>query len=219
MTWEIFNTGADRYEAWYATREGHRVDQAERKLLAWLLHKFPLAESALEIGCGTGHFTAHLRGHGLFAVGLDRAPAMLATLRRVHPHLPAVLGDMHELPFSHGAFDLTVFITALEFLDRPVVALSEAIRVSRMGVVLIVLNKWSLGGLSRRWGKQAYGSRLAHARDYALPELVKLIRQVEPGRIEKYWWMSTLLPVGPVGFLSPIPIGDAIGLAVKLRPT
>jgi ubiquinone/menaquinone biosynthesis C-methylase UbiE len=73
-------------------------------------------------------------------VGLDRAPAMLAALRRRHPRLPVVLADAHHLPFRHAAVDVAVFITTLEFLEQPGVALAEAVRVAGHGVVLVVLN-------------------------------------------------------------------------------
>jgi len=130
MGWKIFDTDVDKYEAWYASPQGQRVGRAERKLLEWLLQKIPNAESALEIGCGTGHFTVLLADEGLSVTGLDRAPATIAALRRFHPDIPAVLGDAHRLPFPDDAVDVSVFITTLEFLEQPDVALTEAILVT-----------------------------------------------------------------------------------------
>jgi ubiquinone/menaquinone biosynthesis C-methylase UbiE len=216
--WQIFDTDADRYEAWYASPKGQRVDRAERKLLDWLIDKFPEATSVLEIGCGTGHFTSVLAERELFAIGLDRAPAMIATLRRLHPTLPVVLGDAHKLPFQYQAVDVSVFIATLEFLEQPEAALAEAIRVSRKGLVLVVLNTWSVGGFSRRFGRQARGQKLVQARDYSLPQLVKLVRAAASNRMRRLWWTSALHPIGPGGLLTPIPFGDVIGLAVTLSP-
>lgn len=65
------------------------------------------------------------------AVGLDRAPAMLAEMRRNSPVIPAVMGDAHRLPFQNATVDLVVFLTTLEFLEDPFQALVEAVRVSR----------------------------------------------------------------------------------------
>jgi ubiquinone/menaquinone biosynthesis C-methylase UbiE len=64
VAWEIFETAASRYEAWYTTPRGQRTDQAERALLEWLLGQFPNARSILEVGCGTGHFTTWLASDG-----------------------------------------------------------------------------------------------------------------------------------------------------------
>ena len=152
MPWESFERAAPRYAHWYTTPDGQRVDMAECALLEALLAHFPTASSALEVGCGTGHFTAWLATKGWWVVGLDRAPAMVAEAQHHCPGLPLILGDTHRLPCRGGAIDLVVFVTTLEFLEQPVVALAEAARVARQGLVLVVLNRCSLGGMSRRWG-------------------------------------------------------------------
>jgi ubiquinone/menaquinone biosynthesis C-methylase UbiE len=215
---QLFDTDAKRYEAWYASPKGQLVDRAERRLLHWLLNKIPDARSLLEVGCGTGHFTAALAEQGFFVVGLDRAPAMIAEFRRLRPGLPVVLGDAHRLPFQDGTFDVTVFVSTLEFLEEPDAALAEAVRVSRKGIVLIVLNTWSPGGFSRRWGKQARGQILGQAQDYTVPQLLRLVRQAASDRKQEHWWRTALYPIGPAKLLGHIPIGDVIGLVVRLRP-
>jgi 2-polyprenyl-3-methyl-5-hydroxy-6-metoxy-1,4-benzoquinol methylase len=62
---------AARYEDWYAG-EGRQADILEKQLLAKLLAGFRSAQSVLEVGCGTGHFTCWLADQGL------RAAAVLA---------------------------------------------------------------------------------------------------------------------------------------------
>ena len=218
MGWQEFDSDADRYEEWYTSLEGHRTDKSERRILEWLLHRIPNATSILDVGCGTGHFTALFADQGLFAVGLDRAPAMIAALRRLHPTLSAVLGDAHKLPFQDGAVDVTAFVATVEFLDQPEVALEEAVRVSRKGLILIVLNKWSAGGISRRWGSEARGSKLGKAHDYSLQQLAKLVRAAASNRMQRLSWMSTLYPIGPAELLAHVPLGDVMGLAVSLSP-
>lgn len=216
MPWDIFEREPARYEDWYATPRGRKVDRAERDLLEWLLTQFPEAQSVLEIGCGTGHFAAWLARKGLRGVGLDRAPAMLAEMRRRYSNVPVVLGDAHRLPFRDGSVDLAMFVTTLEFLEDPELALSEAVQAARQGLIVLALNRWSLGGLSRRWGPQARHSLLSQARDYTLASLRALVSKAAGQRTQEVRWASALFPDGAWRTKGPIPFGDVIGMAVRL---
>ncbi len=219
MPWEIFEKEANQYEGWYATNRGQRVAQAEYALLEWLLAYFPTSQVVLEIGCGTGHFTRWLSKRGLRVIGLDRSPAMLAEMHHRCLDIPAVLADAHSLPFPEGGVDVTVFVTTLEFLEDPVVALTEAVRISRQGVLVIALNRWSLGSLSRRWGMQSGHSLLGQARDYSIISLRKKMQKAAGRRLQKLNWTSTLFPNGLWKIRAPIPLGEVIGLATVLaRP-
>jgi SAM-dependent methyltransferase len=186
-------------------------------LLEELLAPFPRAAHLLDVGCGTGYFTGWLASRGPRVVGLDRAPAMLTALRRRHPSLPAALADAHQLPFRGAAVDVAVFVTTLEFLEQPGAALAEAVRVARHGIVLVVLNRWSLGGLSRRWGPQARRPLLGTARDCTVPALVRLLRQAAGVRLDRLRWTSTLFPDGLWRVRAPVPLGDVLGVVAVLR--
>lgn len=216
MPWEIFEQQASRYEHWYATPRGKRVAQAECALLAWLLTYFPTACSVLEVGCGTGYFTRWLARQGFQVVGLERAPAMLAVLHQRCPTLPVILSDAQWLPFRHAGVDLVLFVTTLEFLEEPGVALAEAARVARQGLLLVVLNRWSLGGLSRRWGSQAHQVLLGQACDYSLVALRTMVQQTAGPRVQQIHWASTLLPLGLWWVRAPVPLGEVLGMAVGL---
>lgn len=218
MSWRIFERAAEGYEAWYATGRGRRVDEAERALLIWLLAPFADARSVLDVGCGTGHFAAWLRSRALDVIGLDRSPAMLAELRRHHPAIPLVVGDAGCLPVRSGAVDVALLVTTLEFVERPEAALAEAVRVARQGVVLVVLNRWSLGGLSRRVGPQARRPILGMARDPSLFALRRMARAAAGGRVQSLRWASSLFPDGLWAARWRVPIGDVIGMAVVLSP-
>lgn len=219
MAWEIFEKAASRYEIWYTTPSGQRADRAERALLEWLLGQFPTARSILEVGCGTGHFTTWFAGQGLQTIGLDRSPAMLAELHRRPPTLSVIQGDAHQLPFRNHTVDVIAFVTTLEFLDDVELALSEAIRVARQGIILIVLNRLSVGGFSRHFGEQRQGALLGHAQDYSVGTLQKLMRQVGGKYIRSLAWRCTLFPIGLWNLQAPIPFGDVIGMAVVLSPS
>ena len=172
--WQLFERDPAGYEAWYGTPRGQRADRAERALLECLLAPFATAQSALEVGCGTGHFTRWLAGRLPRVAGLDRARAMLMEALRRHPGLSLVHGDALHLPIRSRAIDLSVFVLTLEFVERPELALAEAVRVARQGVLVVALSRWSLGGFSRRWGRAARGSMLGRAQDFTLASLRQL---------------------------------------------
>jgi ubiquinone/menaquinone biosynthesis C-methylase UbiE len=216
MPWAIFEQAASRYEAWYATPHGRRADQAERALLTRLLGGFPKARSVLEVGCGTGHFTAWLAGQGWPVVGLDRAPAMLAEARRHRPDIPVLLGDAQSLPMRERAVDLVIFVTTLEFLEEPAMALAEAARVARQGLVVIALNSWSLGGLSRRWGRQARHALVSRARALSVVSLWMMVKAAAGTRLQAIQWASALFPNGLWRVQLAIPLGEVIGMAARI---
>lgn len=218
MSWQIFERAAGGYEAWYATARGRRVDVAERALLAWLLASFAGARSALDVDCGTGHFAAWLHRRSIDVTGLDRSPAMLAELRRRHAAIPVVVGDAGSLPVRSGGVDVVVLVTALEFVEHPDAVLSEAIRVARQGLVLVVLNRWSLGGLSRRIGPKARRPILGSARDMSLVALRHAVRAGAGERLRSLRWASSLFPDGLWAARYAVPLGDVIGMAVVLSP-
>ncbi len=218
MSWQIFERADASYEEWYATARGRRVDEAERALLAWLLASFSGARSILDVGCGTSHFAAWLQRRSLDVVGLDRSPAMLAELRRGHAAIPVVVGDAGCLPVRSGAVDIALLVTTLEFVERSEAALAEAVRVAQRGLILVVLNRWSLGGLSRRIGPQARRPILGSARDTNLFALRRMARAAARERLRSLRWASALFPDGLWAARWPVPLGDVIGMAVLLSP-
>ena len=56
----------------------------------------------LDVACGTGFLTQHLRG---YVVGLDQSPAMVAIAQSRLPTGLAVVGDALRLVVADGAFD------------------------------------------------------------------------------------------------------------------
>jgi ubiquinone/menaquinone biosynthesis C-methylase UbiE len=203
---------ASCYEAWYETPEGRRADELEKASLRQLLESFPRAQSVLEVGCGTGHFTRWLREQGLAAVGLDLSEEMLAEAKALDGVL-LVRGDAHRLPFADGAFDLVAFVTALEFLDGPQQALAEALRVARRGLLLGVLNRWSLLGVKRRLMELCRPTVYHTAHFYGVGELKGLLKSVAGGRARTVW-RTTLFPSRWPCQQSTWPWGGFIAMAL-----
>lgn len=216
MSWQLFERGAERYEDWYATPAGQRASRAETELLNGLLAPFADARTVLDVGCGTGHFTAWLARRGLRPIGLDRSPSMLASFRRRQPMLAAVLADAHALPLHDRAVDLVVFATTLEFVESPRRALAEAARVARRGIVAVALNRWSAGALSRRFGPASRRGLLPHARDFSGRELGRLVAEASAVRRSGVRWRTCLLPAPLPPGPTRLPLGDVVGVAAAL---
>jgi hypothetical protein len=114
--------------------------------------------------------------------------------------------------------DLGVFVLTLEFLEDPATALAEAVRVARRGLVVVALNRWSLGGLSRRWGPDRHRPLLGRARDFTILSLRALAATAAGPRLRTLRWASALLPGALVTARARIPLGGVIGLSVELEP-
>jgi ubiquinone/menaquinone biosynthesis C-methylase UbiE len=97
---------AGEYDEWYegegvfARRDRPGWDDELAEVTA-LVAALPPART-LDVACGTGFLTRHLRG---FVVGLDASDAMVAIAQRRLPNGVVVRGDALDLPFADGAFD------------------------------------------------------------------------------------------------------------------
>jgi SAM-dependent methyltransferase len=98
--------------------------------LAFLRHEVRPGDRALDLGCGTGEFTAALARAGAQAVGADVAEAALARARARHPELDFRLVPIDgPLPFEVGAFDLVWASEVIEHVADTARWLSEVRRV------------------------------------------------------------------------------------------
>jgi len=211
-----FDDIAKGYEAWYSTPEGQRADRLEKVLLARLLDTLPRIHLALEVGCGTGHFTRWLATEGMRVVGLDISPAMLAQAQRltITDDCSYLLGDALVLPFPDRSFDLVALITTLEFIPQPEWALAEAARVARRGLLLGVLNRHSLLALKRRWRSLWTSTIYDRAHFFTVGELGRLARRALGARLRALTWRTTLF-LGP--WSTALPWGGFIGMVLQLE--
>ncbi len=59
--------------------------------------------SVLDVGCGPGHLTEHLRLHNVDATGIDVVPEFIEHARNAHPSGWYELGSMQQLPVADGS--------------------------------------------------------------------------------------------------------------------
>lgn len=121
---------AQKYDDYYQTEMGVKIDNLEKKLIKSLLplpHLYPLA---LEAGCGTGHWTAFLSelGYHLTAVDISDAMLEIAKTKQIK-HTQFIKADIQKLPFDNEQFDLVISITMLEFVSNIEQAIQEMYRV------------------------------------------------------------------------------------------
>jgi len=65
----------------------------------------PRGRDVLDVGCGSGFFTAYYLARGARVTGIDIAPTSVERLQARHPEARFVLGDVSETP-PPGTFDL-----------------------------------------------------------------------------------------------------------------
>jgi SAM-dependent methyltransferase len=142
----------EQYDQWYRTPRGGWIGRTEVALLDALIGLCP-GESLLDLGCGTGYFTAALSPDAGFTVGADLDETMLryaaAHRSRAHSWLAA---DALRLPFADRSFDVVASVTALCFIPDERRAVAEMLRVARRRVVLGLLNRHGL--LYRQHGRE-----------------------------------------------------------------
>lgn len=129
---------AMEYDQFYQSDGGRAVDMAEKAVISDLLLQVDSREM-LELGCGTGHWTAFFSEKGFRVTAVDQSPAMLEQARkRVIPEVQWVDADAAHLPFSDGQFELITAITLFEFVEDRNALLSEIGRLLKPGGFLIV---------------------------------------------------------------------------------
>lgn len=134
-----YDRRAEEYDEWWLgtgsfvgrRRLGWREEVAEIIALAAALEPARI----LDVACGTGFLTRHLRGD---VVGIDQSPAMAEVARRAAPNAHIVCGEAVPLPFPNGSFD-AIFTSHFyghllpEERER---FLAEAARVSKRLIVV-----------------------------------------------------------------------------------
>ena len=102
----------------------------------------------LDLGCGKGRFSRHLRRAGANVVGLDPSPAMLAGA----VGLSRIQASAARLPLADGGFDAVIAVEVFEHLADIDAALGEIHRVLRPGGLIVVVDKNRLSlNASRPW--------------------------------------------------------------------
>jgi len=95
------------------------------------------AQSALDVGTGTGLFAEALSLAGLSVAGVDLNPELLAAARQLLPSVSFFESPAESLPCEDGSYDLVFLGHILHEVEDPLLALREARRVARKRVAVL----------------------------------------------------------------------------------
>jgi SAM-dependent methyltransferase len=143
------------------------LGRGAEQLEGWIAALPPVR--TLDVACGTGFMTRHLRGE---VVGLDQSDSMIAIAQERLPEGTFVQGDALELPFPDGSFDRafsSYFYCHLEE-DESLRFLAEARRVAPE--LVIVGSRLKPGEQAERWDERVLrdGSRWRVFKRVFVPE-------------------------------------------------
>ncbi len=171
---DSFQDGGEQYER---VRPGYPEES-----LTWLLSGAApaaapaapdlgaLGLTALDIGAGTGKFTARLAERGLTVVALDPSRDMLRQLEHSFPGVRTILGAAERIELPDASVDLATVAQAWHWFD-PLPASTEIARVLRPGGVLGLV--WNQLDVSVPWVHRL--SRIMHAGDVHKPDFRPLL--------------------------------------------
>ena len=110
-------------------------------------------ESVLDVGCGFGSLTEHLRLRGLRATGVDLLAECIAAGRARYPHADLRLAESEELAFPDASFDTVVLKDTIHHVyeEDDVAAFLRAVRrIARRRLVILDPNPTTILLLARR---------------------------------------------------------------------
>jgi SAM-dependent methyltransferase len=142
-------TDADALRAWSAQDVTWGLFKSPERDLGALGNVADL--NVIELGCGTGYFSAWLARLGARPVGIDVTRAQLETARRCQEQFsltfPLIEADAQNVPLADGIFDLAVSEYGASVWCDPERWVPEAARILRPGGRLVFLTNSVLASM------------------------------------------------------------------------
>ena len=146
----------------------------------WALARAGAVVDVVDVGAGTGKFTASLVARGLAVTAVEPDPEMLSRLAVNHPSVVSLAGTAESLPLDDASADLVTFAQSWHWVDVPA-ASAEVARVLRPGGALALV--WNIRDPEVEWVEslgEVMGSSEAERYNSHEPEVAT------PLRIEDY---------------------------------
>jgi SAM-dependent methyltransferase len=102
----------------------------------------------LDCGCGAGRFTRMAADRGAIVAGIDAAEKLIEIASERTPDGDFRLGDLETLPWPDDSFDVVTGFSAFQFADDKALALTEARRVSRGPVAVVIPTRVAESGIA-----------------------------------------------------------------------
>jgi SAM-dependent methyltransferase len=164
----VFDEYADEYDAWFDAHPW--VYQSEMRAVEMV---FPQSGRGIEIGTGTGRFSAPFG----ISIGIEPSETMAAFAKR--RGITVFKASAEHLPFADNAFDFALMVTTICFLEDPLQALREARRILRPGGKIIIGMLDGDSPVGREYDAKKKNSKFyRHARFYSVGQVLELLRTV-----------------------------------------
>jgi SAM-dependent methyltransferase len=149
------------------------------------------ARTAVDLGAGTGLFTALLVAHGLEVTAVEPSAAMLDVLRAALPQVRAVQAGGEQTGLPDGCADVVTAAQAWHWI-APGAGAAEAARLLGAGVLGIVSNQLDT---SVPWVHRL--SRIMHAGDVHPPRQPPAVGERFTAPEGRWWhWTQPITPEG-----------------------
>ena len=93
----------------------------------------------LDVGCGSGIFSDFAQSKGISITGIDACENLIKHAIQRNPNVRFLEGDMEELPFSNGSFDVVCGFNSFQYAENIKNAFTEAKRVLRDKGKIVVM--------------------------------------------------------------------------------
>ena len=166
---DLFVKHAEEYDQWFNQHQA--VYQSELLAIKQQMLKLPQNIQGIEIGLGTGHFSADL--------GIKEGIEPVETMARIaHKRGVEIMkGTAERLPYRDLHFDFVLFVTICH-LDNVITALKETHRVLKKGGAVIIgfLDKNQVIAQSYE-AKRAESHFYKHATFYTVDKVGKFLNK------------------------------------------
>lgn len=151
---ELVRRGYDLVGDTYDTKCAQRNASLYAEWLAKLASMLPRGAEILDLGCGTGKFTARLLAEEFHVTGVDISPVQIDRARTLVPNADFICADMSEVEFPADRFDAVVALYSIIHIpltEQPGLFERIAEWLRPGGYLLAILGEQAWTGTEESW--------------------------------------------------------------------